>query len=90
MNGRTGRVPCLVVRISRSRASGWAVGEARRRGARLLLVHVFRPPVAAATTGYGLGVFTMPRDPYAERPAFVAQPDYLPGAATPGRSGPRF
>jgi nucleotide-binding universal stress UspA family protein len=37
----------LIVGISRSRASwwalSWAIGEARRRGARLLLVHVFRP-----------------------------------------------
>ena len=48
MNGGTGRVPRMIVGIIRSRASGWAlawaVGEARRRGARLLLVHVFRPP----------------------------------------------
>jgi len=38
------------VGISRSRASwwalAWAIGEARRRRARLLLVHVFRPPLA--------------------------------------------
>ena len=59
--------PRLVVGISRSRASwwgalAWAVGEARRRGARLLLVNVFRPPVAppSADTGYGAA-----RDPYA-------------------------
>jgi len=45
----TTRVPCLIVGVSRSRASwwalAWAVGEARRRGARLLVIHVFRPPV---------------------------------------------
>lgn len=40
-------VPRLVVGISRSPASwwalAWAIGEARRREARLVLVHVFRP-----------------------------------------------
>jgi nucleotide-binding universal stress UspA family protein len=40
-------VPRLVVGISRSPASWWAltwaIGEAQRRGARLVLVHVFRP-----------------------------------------------
>jgi nucleotide-binding universal stress UspA family protein len=50
MKGGTGRDPRLVVGISRSRASWWAlpwaVGEARRRGARLMLVNVFRPPLA--------------------------------------------
>ena len=57
VNGETGRVPRLVVGISRSWASwwalAWAVGEARRRRARLLLAHVFRPPVAPATAAYG-------------------------------------
>lgn len=47
MDGMTSRGPRLIVGISRSRASwwalAWATGEARRRGARLLLVHVFRP-----------------------------------------------
>ena len=63
----TGRIPGLVVGISRLRASwwalAWAVGEARRRGAELLLVDVFRPPVAppSADTGYGAA-----RDPYAD------------------------
>jgi nucleotide-binding universal stress UspA family protein len=42
------------VSISRSRASwwalAWAIGEARRRRARLLLVHVFRPPLIASVT----------------------------------------
>lgn len=47
MDDTTGPVPRLVVGISRSRASSWALawaaGEARRRGARLLVVHAFRP-----------------------------------------------
>ncbi len=47
MGGVNGRVPRLIVGISRSRASwwalAWAIGEARRRGAQLLLVHVYRP-----------------------------------------------
>ncbi len=54
MKDRTGRTPRLIVGISGSRASwwalAWAVGEARRRGARLLLVNVFRaadPPSLA-------------------------------------------
>ncbi len=49
MNDPKSRVPRLVVGISRSRASwwalAWAAGEARRRGATLLLVHVYRPPL---------------------------------------------
>jgi hypothetical protein len=48
----TGRVPRLIVGISRSPASwwalAWAVGEARRRGVRMLLVCVFHPPVDPA------------------------------------------
>jgi len=51
VNG-TERAPRLIVGISRSPASwwalAWAVGEARRRGVRLLLVNVFRPPVVPA------------------------------------------
>ena len=47
MPSRANHVPRLVVGVSRSPASwwalAWAIGEARRRGARLLLVHVFRP-----------------------------------------------
>ena len=47
MQAGTARVPCLVVGVSQSRASwwalAWAVGEARRRGTRLLLVNVYRP-----------------------------------------------
>jgi len=70
VNGETGRVPRLAVGISRSRASwwalAWAVGEARRRRARLLLAHVFRPPVAPATAVYGQAGLGMPRDPYAD------------------------
>jgi nucleotide-binding universal stress UspA family protein len=73
VNGGTGRVPRVVVGISRSRASwwalAWAVGEARRCGARLLLAHVFRPPVAPDAEDYGHGGFGTPRDPYAERMA---------------------
>ena len=73
MNGETVRVPRLVVGISRSQASwwalAWAVGEARRRSARLLLVHVFRPPVAPGAADYAQGGFGTPRDPYADRMA---------------------
>lgn len=43
------RTPRLIVGISRSpaswRALDWAIGEAGRRGALLVLVHVFRPPL---------------------------------------------
>jgi len=71
MNGETGRVPVVIVGISRSRASwwalAWAVGEARHRGARLLLVHVFRPPVAPGAADYGPGGPGVPRDLYADR-----------------------
>ena len=53
------------------RASGWAlawaVGEARCRGARLLLVHVFRPPAAPVVADYRYGVLRVPRDPYGDR-----------------------
>ena len=74
MEAGTARVPRLVVGISRSRASwwalAWAVGEARRRGARLILVNVFRPPPPA---GYaveaGPGVFVRSPDPYASHVA---------------------
>ena len=73
MNSGTGRVPRLIVGISRSRASwwalDWAVGEARRRGARLLLVHVFRPPVFPSPDDVGSGGPGIPRDPYTERAA---------------------
>ena len=74
MNGGSGRVPRLVVGISRSRASwwalAWAVGEARRRGARLLLVNVFRPPVTSSTAIFGqVSTGNTPRDPCAERVA---------------------
>src|SRR5512142_368687 len=65
----TARVPCLVVGLSRSRASwwalAWAVGEARRREARLVLVHVFRPPPAGYVTGAGPGVFITSPDSHA-------------------------
>jgi nucleotide-binding universal stress UspA family protein len=71
MNGEFGRVPRMIVGISRSRASwwalAWAVGEARRRGARLLLVHIFRPPVAPVAADYRYGVLGVLRDPYGDR-----------------------
>lgn len=55
MDETASRAPRLVVGISRSRASwwalAWAVGEARRRGTRLLLVHAFRPQLFPATEG---------------------------------------
>lgn len=72
MDGMTTRVPRLVVGISRSPASwwalAWAAGEARRRGARLLLVHVFRPHLLypqASDPGFG----DIPLDPNADRVA---------------------
>ena len=73
MNAGTGRIPYLVVGISRSPASwwalAWAVGEARRRGARLMLVSVFRPPIFPSAADAGQGYRGVPRDPYAERAA---------------------
>ena len=73
MNGGTDRIPRLIVGISRSRASwwalAWAVGEARRRRARLLLVNVFRSPVAASLVETSPGVLGTHRDPYADRVA---------------------
>jgi nucleotide-binding universal stress UspA family protein len=74
VNDGTGRVPRLVVGISRPPACwwalAWAVGEARRRGARLLLVNVFRPPVAPVLANYDHGGFGVARDPYADRAAY--------------------
>ena len=74
MNDGTDRVPRLVVGISRSPASwwalAWAVGEARKRGARLLLVHVFRPPVTTPAAVAGLGMTPTSRDLYANRVAY--------------------
>jgi len=74
VNDGTGRVPRLVVGISRSPASwwalAWAVGEARRRGARLLLIHVFRPPVAAPAAVAVPGMPPTSRDLYADRVAY--------------------
>ena len=70
----TGRVPRLIVGISRSRASwwalAWAVGEARRRRARLLLVNVFRPPVAPSLIDTSPHFNSTPRDPYADQVAY--------------------
>ncbi len=70
MQASGSHVPRLVVGVSRSPASwwalAWAIGEARRRGGRLVLVHVFRP--------HGLSLLDtddffapMPRDPNADR-----------------------
>jgi len=74
VNDGTGRVPRLVVGISRSPASwwalAWAVGEARQRGALLLLVHVFCPPVAAPAAVAGPGMPPTSRDLYADRVAY--------------------
>lgn len=51
MGDTTSHGPRLVVGISRSPASwwalAWALGEARRRGMQVLLVHVFRPHLLA-------------------------------------------
>jgi len=73
VTGGAGQVPRLVVGISRSRASwwalAWAVGEARRREARLLLVHVFRPPLFPVPANYGQAGPGLYRDPYAGRTA---------------------
>lgn len=81
MDGRPCRAPRLVVGISRSPASwwalAWAIGEARRRGARLLLVHVYRPRFPPAPdTSEGFGGF--PADPDADR---VARGNALIGTA---------
>ena len=73
MEAGTARVPCLVVGVSRSRASwwalAWAVGEARRRGARLILVNVFKPPAAGYAVEAGPGIFVRSPDPDAARVA---------------------
>ena len=69
METGTARIPCLVVGVSRSRASwwalAWAVGEARQRGARLLLVNVFRPPAGCYAMEAGPGVFVTSANPSA-------------------------
>jgi len=69
----TARVPCLMVGVSRSRASwwalAWAVGEARRRGARLVLVNVYRPPIAGDAVMAAPGVFVRSPEPDARRVA---------------------
>ena len=71
MYGGTGQVPRLIVGISRSEASwwalAWAIGEARRREAGLLLIHVFRPAAAPYAEDYRSGVLSQPRDPYGEQ-----------------------
>ena len=69
----TARVPCLVVGISRSRASwwalAWAVGEARRRGARLLVVNVSRPPAAGYAAASRAGRLRPVSGPVRQPPA---------------------
>jgi len=74
VNGETERVPRLIVGISRSRATwwalAWAVGEARRRRAKLLLVNVFRPPIAPSLAETNPGFVDRPRDPYADQVAY--------------------
>jgi nucleotide-binding universal stress UspA family protein len=71
--GRASRVPRLVVGISRSRASwwalAWATGEARRRGAQLILVHVLRPG-SLPPPEIGQCFIGMARDPNADRAAY--------------------
>jgi nucleotide-binding universal stress UspA family protein len=92
MNGGTGRVPRMIVGVGRSRASwwalAWAVEEARRRGAHLLLVHVFRPSAAPVVADYRYGVLSAPQDPYGDRmehgytlirEAITRAVDWMPG-----------
>lgn len=86
MNGTTGRAPRLIVGISWSRESwwalAWATGEARQRGARLLLVHVFQPPDNAGltegheliTTAIQQAVGDMPPDVVFERAVIPGHP----------------
>ena len=69
MDDTTGHGSRLVVGISRSRASwwalAWATGEARKRGMRLLLVHVFRPrlvPLPPPEPGYASVPYDMDPD----------------------------
>lgn len=58
----------MIVGVSRSEASwwalAWAVGEARRRGAHLLLVHVVGPVAAPSAAYYRSGVLSWPQDPF--------------------------
>ena len=65
--------PRLVVGISRSRASwwalAWAVGESRRRGMRLLLVTVVRPS-AVPVANIDQDPSGPPRDPFADEMAY--------------------
>jgi nucleotide-binding universal stress UspA family protein len=73
VNDGTGRVPRLIVGISGSRASwwalAWAVGEARRRGARLLLVNVFRSAGPPSLADYAAGYVGPSFDPYVDHVA---------------------
>jgi nucleotide-binding universal stress UspA family protein len=66
MNSVAGREPCVIVGISRSHASwwalAWAVGEARRRDARLMVVHACRPSaMSSGTMDYGQCVYGPPQ-----------------------------
>lgn len=73
MNDEAGRIPRLIVGISRSRACwwalDWAIGETRRRGARLVLVHVFRAPRVAPARRREQGCLGPTGDRYADRAA---------------------
>jgi nucleotide-binding universal stress UspA family protein len=70
VQARASRVPRLVVGVSRSPASwwalAWAIGEARRRGAQVVLVHVFRPRGLSLLDPEDLFA-PVPRDPNADR-----------------------
>ena len=70
MGAGASRVPRLIVGISRSPASwwalAWAIGEARQRGAQLLLVHVFRPRGISLVEADNF-LTPVPGDPNADR-----------------------
>jgi len=71
MNGAAGRDPYVIVGISRSHASwwalAWAVGEARRRGAALMVVHVSRPSaMSSGTVDFGQCGFGPPQAVYGD------------------------
>ena len=89
MEAGTARIPCLIVGVSGSRASwwalAWAVGEARRRGARLLVVHVFRPPAGGYSfTRERLAAWGVPwPPPPGWRAALERGEDNNPGKTTP-------
>jgi len=74
VNGGPDRDPRLIVGISSSRASwwalAWAVGEARRRRASLLLVNVFHTPAAPCAADYSPSLAGTPLDAYATHMAY--------------------